>query len=502
MHFGNRFGSVIRLSPNLKYPNGVISNMNLTTVIFPDGSWPLTSRILKTGNVQSSPWKLAKLKGHVDGDTKNSINYQTVPLNIWPISFAGCGNLFCRQNWWWLVSVYLRNVHLRSQWQMQDRSPFSLVSIGLCLRLFFSRLLTSGLKWCLAKCPVGFQAGVSVICPLSRLSLLRTPLRKKNSCVEVPWIWPKLSTSFLGFRQPSSWIGWGCLGGAYSFGSGRCPKCRGPQSFVAQWEHASIPPRVCRRVMCGPFWRCWPLVLYFRNLSPRITPFAYADNWAWLSKTTKDNFDAWIKTLNMVAALRMIVSVSKSWIWVTNSKWIELLKCVNLLFPSQSESIPVLEHAKDLGEIIQYNKACFSRPLIERVDEAVFRIERLKNLPLNIEQKAIRIQTGIWSFGLYAADTHYVGMKHFSRLRRAAANALLGGFHHINPYIACIGISKYLMDPLLHVIVVALRSLRRLFSLDQNVAWLFVKLASSFDAKWAYGPASSLSNYLGKIGLK
>ena len=243
-------------------------------------------------------------------------------------------------------------------------------------------------------------------------------------------------------------------------------------------------------------------LFYFRNLSPRITPFAYADNWAWLTKTTKDNFDAWIKTLNMVAALRMIVSVSKSWIWVTNSKWIELLKCVNLLFPSQSESIPVLEHAKDLGEIIQYNKACFSRPLIERVDEAVFRIERLKNLPLNIEQKAIRIQTGIWSFGLYAADTHYVGMKHFSRLRRAAANALLGGFHHINPYIACIGISKYLMDPLLHVIVVALRSLRRLFSLDQNVAWLFVQLASSFDAKWAYGPASSLSNYLDKIGLK
>ena len=157
---------------------------------------------------------------------------------------------------------------------------------------------------------------------------------------------------------------------------------------------------------------------------------------------------------------------------------------------------------KILVRIIQYNKACFSRPLIERVDEAVFRIERLKNLPLNIEQKAIRIQTGIWSFGLYAADTHYVGMKHFSRLRRAAANALLGGFHHINPYIACIGISKYLMDPLLHVIVVALRSLRRLFSLDRNVAWLFVKLASSFDAKWAYGPASSLSNYLDKIGLK
>jgi hypothetical protein len=160
-----------------------------------------------------------------------------------------------------------------------------------------------------------------------------------------------------------------------------------------------------------------------------------------------------------------------------------------------------LKHAKDLGEIVQYNKACFSRPLISRVDEAVTRMDRLINLPLSIEQKARRIQAGILPLGLYAADTHYMGMKHFDRLRRAAANAMLGAFHHINPYIACMCLSKHLMDPLLFVIVVALRSLRRLCALNDHIAWLFVELASSYEAKWAYGPASALSNYLAKIGL-
>ena len=242
-------------------------------------------------------------------------------------------------------------------------------------------------------------------------------------------------------------------------------------------------------------------LFYFRNLSPCMTPFAYADNWAWLSKTIKDNFDSWVKTLNLVSALRMVISIPKSWLWSTQSKLNDQLQYVNLLFPDRMVSVPILEHTKDLGEIVQYNKACFSRPLIERVDEGVARLERLKNLPLSIEQKAVRIQVGVWSFALYAADTNFVGMKHFERLRRAAANAMLGAFHHINPFVACMCLSKFVLDPLLHVIIVALRSLRRLYSINQATAEQFVRLASSFQAKWAYGPASTLACYLKKLAL-
>lgn len=242
-------------------------------------------------------------------------------------------------------------------------------------------------------------------------------------------------------------------------------------------------------------------MFYFKNLSPQVSPFSYADNWSWIAKSVRENFLAWIKTLQLVSALKMVISLSKSWLWSTSSKVWGDLKNVNLLFPDGSTSVPILEHAKDLGEIVQYNKSCFSKPITERVDEAISRMERIKNLPLSITSKAAKIQGGIWSFGLYAADTHFIGMHHFKRLRRAAANALLGAYHHINPYLACLCLSKHIQDPLLYVVTVALRSVRRLFTIQKPLAHDFVKRTESFDACVTYGPASSLSKYLEKMGL-
>eukprot|EP00435_Cladocopium_sp_Y103_P051857 s137_g16.t1 len=195
----------------------------------------------------------------------------------------------------------------------------------------------------------------------------------------------------------------------------------------------------------------------------------------------------------------MVISLPKSWLWATQCKWWEDLRNVNLLFPSCTEEIPVLQHAKDLGEIVQYNKACFSKPAIDRVDEAINRLDRLKTFPLSIQEKAKRIQTGIWPFGLYAADTHFIGMKHFSRLRRAASNALLGAHQHVNPFIACLSLSRYLEDPMLYTILVAMRSIRRLFAIDSARAKKIIEAVASFQATVAYGPASSLCKYLRKI---
>jgi hypothetical protein len=80
-------------------------------------------------------------------------------------------------------------------------------------------------------------------------------------------------------------------------------------------------------------------LFYYRNLSPRVSPFAYADNWAWQATTLRDNFLSWIKTLNSVAVL--IVSIPKCWMWVTSPKFVSQLQDVNLLFPSGGDKIPV-----------------------------------------------------------------------------------------------------------------------------------------------------------------
>ena len=97
---------------------------------------------------------------------------------------------------------------------------------------------------------------------------------------------------------------------------------------------------------------------------------------------------AWIRTLNLVAVLKMVISVTKSWLWSVNIRDKKDLLAVNLLFPSGDVEVPVLQHAKDLGEIVQYTKGCFSRPLLERIEGASTRMAKLKNIPLSVHAKA------------------------------------------------------------------------------------------------------------------
>lgn len=177
------------------------------------------------------------------------------------------------------------------------------------------------------------------------------------------------------------------------------------------------------------------------------------------------------------------------------------MECVKLLFPRENVEIPIKQNARDLGEIIQYTKSQTAKPLIDRLHEAIERIDRLRNLPLTIDQKALRIQTGVWPFGLCAADTHFLGMDHFAKLRWAAANSLMGAYHHVNPFLAMMCLSRYIQDPLLFVIINALRSVRRLFAMDPDLAKKFLHLACTFDASVAFGPASSLTKYLRKLNL-
>jgi hypothetical protein len=49
--------------------------------------------------------------------------------------------------------------------------------------------------------------------------------------------------------------------------------------------------------------------------------FPYADNWAWIAQCPEAIFYAWIKALNLATALKLIISISKSWAWTTTKKW-------------------------------------------------------------------------------------------------------------------------------------------------------------------------------------
>ena len=242
-------------------------------------------------------------------------------------------------------------------------------------------------------------------------------------------------------------------------------------------------------------------VFYYRLSNPRLKPFAYADNWSWLSSTTRDNFSAFIKVLNLTSSCKMIVDINKSWLWATDPNMRKSITNVNALFPGQQVIIPIKSHAKDLGEIVQYGKCRFASPMIDRVKEACKKLEKLKWLPITLECKVLRVQAAIWSLALYGSDLHYLGMHHFHKLRQAVSRCLVGNHQQTNPWLTCLLIGKRLDDPLLHTFLSACRCIRRLSRIDLTVAQAFVQDVLAFSGDIPFGPASSFAKYLSQLGL-
>lgn len=90
--------------------------------------------------------------------------------------------------------------------------------------------------------------------------------------------------------------------------------------------------------------------------TPQLQPYAYADNWTWISFSTRDQFQAWVHVRNLIADLRMKISIPNSLIWGSGPKIRQECQHVNVLFHDLSEELQMQTHAKDLGEIVQYSR--------------------------------------------------------------------------------------------------------------------------------------------------
>ena len=241
-------------------------------------------------------------------------------------------------------------------------------------------------------------------------------------------------------------------------------------------------------------------LFFFRVRTAYTTPFAYADNWSWITSPIKQQVQSWIRTLNMVSSMRMRIDPKKSWVWGTSAKIRKENDCLVNLFPAEEIVLETQKHVKDLGEIIQYNKQLYNAPLRQRLQETFVRIKRLKHLPMSIQEKAHKIQTGAWTYGMYGVDTHYVSPLHFNRLRRAVLETFIGNNHHGSSWLALAMLSKFVMDPLLFVLLSICRLIRRCFTYYPGLATSIVQRASAFVGKKAFGPATSFRKYLDFVG--
>lgn len=241
---------------------------------------------------------------------------------------------------------------------------------------------------------------------------------------------------------------------------------------------------------------------YYRLVEPSVKPFAYADNWSWMSSHQRSIFLAYQKMLQLVEVMRLKVDFKKSWHWGTSKSFREFYAGKQKDLPGHIEDVAVRSCVKDLGELVHYNRSVSLGHIKEKIEEGVHRIQRIEWLPCDLHKKALFIQTPVWPLALYSCDTTYIGQKHFDKLRRATVNALVGHWHNASPspMLACNFLSKFLMDPFLYTLCQCIRIVRRLATVQHDLAVKTVQTTAAFDGNRPFGPATSFRHYLNQVG--
>ena len=238
---------------------------------------------------------------------------------------------------------------------------------------------------------------------------------------------------------------------------------------------------------------------YWTFHTPTVFPYAYADNWSYLTTNQRDNIRAFSRVQQLVASLRMRIDYAKSWAWGATAEarreWHEFLQ----LEFSDDNQISILNSTKDLGCMTHYTRHITLGHLKTKISSAVQRCKRIRRFHADIVQKARFVQTAVWPHAFFGAETQIVGDKHFRTLRREAAAALVGPESQISSWLAVHIFSTQLQDPLLYVISTALSFLRRLFHNNPNLAAQFLTAVINHTGA-AIGPAGAPARYLNQVG--
>ena len=232
--------------------------------------------------------------------------------------------------------------------------------------------------------------------------------------------------------------------------------------------------------------------------NPQVFPFAYADNWSFMSTSERASFRTMIRILNLIHDLRMQIDFDKSWCWATTKGLQQFWREASALIPRPDFQFKIKNHVHDLGCMISYNNQVVLGPLRDKIDNAIAKCNRLKKLNLSLDQRAEKIQIAIWPATFYGALGLTIGDKHFTNLRRAAASVLVGDHKHASSPVALHYLSPHIQDPLLYIVTDLLTTLRRLFSYNSKLAWQFIQLIRQFDGT-VKGPATTLASYLSKL---
>ena len=226
---------------------------------------------------------------------------------------------------------------------------------------------------------------------------------------------------------------------------------------------------------------------------PEDIAVCYADNWG-VNAFSPDNLKGAVHTLEKIcSALKMIISIPKSWFWTTNRLWKAKLRSILI----QGQNLSIKDNAVDLGCDQNYGKRVVLQSQKKRVAKAKRVLSRIKKKKIPRHFRTTMVQSSGFGAFAYGQSLQYVPVTTWRTLRSATVSAIRRNGGCSAPYLACI-FHRYPIDPQLKGVIRSLCFWRKYFN-------IFPRTMTDFCERIAYdmtsrGPASNLKKTLADIG--
>ena len=170
-------------------------------------------------------------------------------------------------------------------------------------------------------------------------------------------------------------------------------------------------------LMAALSWFCHKIM---EATHPEDIAVCYADNWG-INSFSPDNLSGATFTLERIcSALKMIISIPKSWFWTTNKLWKAKLK--NILV--QGQCLCIKDSAVDLGCDQNYGKKLRLQSQKKRVAKAKRVMNRIMKKKIPRHFRTTMVQSSGFGAFAYGQSLQYVPPTTWKSLRSATVGAI------------------------------------------------------------------------------
>ncbi|CAE7237381.1 unnamed protein product [Symbiodinium sp. CCMP2592] len=236
--------------------------------------------------------------------------------------------------------------------------------------------------------------------------------------------------------------------------------------------------------------------------TPQVDYESYVDNWCWLSESRNQIAAVIPKALSFLDCLALPIDFTKSYVWATkrpDRKWWRTE--ATALFPEGCLPKLVTE-VRDLGVAFKFDRHGHRLSRNHRLQAGYDRLDRLRQQPRAVLNKAQLVQTAVWPQCLYGSEGHLHSLAELANLRGKAARAIVGQYKIMSPHLAMVALAEVVQDPFVYCLERQLSAFRRACLFDPETALEVLQVATAEQGpSRAQGPATALRLSLDRLGL-